>query len=470
VTDARPVVVVDVDSLRPDHVGAYGHPLPTTPTVDRLAERGVTFERAYAASTPCIPSRAGLLTGRYAVHHGVATHGAEALTLHHPDAWAYEERDGVDPREWQTLPEACYRAGVPTGAVSTFPRHPAPWFVRTWHRLEQPREPPGDRETFATVRAADAVDRALSVLDDLAEATAGALGSRSDGRFLLYLQLWDPHFPYRREPTARFRGGVDRHPHPTEEAIAAHGERSTPAGPDAVDVRDRSDLDRLLARYDAEIRHADDELRRLVEALERRDLLDPALVVVTGDHGEAFGERGVYRHHWSVHEPTQRVPLVVKPPADEPRAAVDVDAPVTNVDVAPTVLDYLGVERPARWQGRSLRPAIEGDRSPREAVVLEHGLQTAQRAVVRDDWKLVRTLHPGEWGEHLPETALYDLGADPHERENVADEHPTVVADLTETAAEWVRSTGAERLSDPLATVAERGPAGHRFRQWWADR
>lgn len=152
------VLFVDVDSLRPYHVGAYGYDSPTTPTIDALAADAVRFERAYAANSPCMPSRAALLTGRYGVANGIETHGPPAQVVSGPDAW--RDFDG-DPAEWWTLPECFFRARIPAVAVTSFPRHPAPWFYDVWDEFHQPREPAGRGEYFQTVRAEAVVDHGL---------------------------------------------------------------------------------------------------------------------------------------------------------------------------------------------------------------------------------------------------------------------------------------------------------------------
>jgi len=458
--DPTTVVYVDVDSLRPDHVGVYGYDPPTTPNIDALAAEGVHFERAYAANSPCMPSRAALLTGRYGVANGIATHGPPAQTPEWPQTWRDFDGDAAD---FWTLPECFFQAGVPAVAVSSFPRHPAPWFYHLWDAFHQPREPEGAGEYFQTPRAEAVVDRALDVLD------------RHEACFL-YVQLWDPHAPYNRtaEEVARFRD-PPLPAHPTVDEIRAHGQRDTwrnPGDPDLASalrhsdhdaVTDRDALGELLAHYDAEVDHADRHVGRLLEGLRERGRYDETLVVLTADHGEAFGEHGLYREHWSTHEPTQRVPLVLKPPASAgaPTEPAGRDHLVTNVDLPPTVLDYAGLDVPDAWQGRSLRAPVEDpDGDWRDRVVVEHGLYTAQRAIRTDRWKLIHTRHSGDWDR--PEWCLYDLQDDPLEQSDVTDEHPDAVERLRSEMADWV-DAHVGRGGDPLAEVAADGPWGLRY-------
>jgi arylsulfatase A-like enzyme len=438
-------LVIDVDSLRPDHVGAYGYPEPTTPNIDRLAEDAVRFDRAYAAASPCMPARAAFLSGRYGIANGVATHGPRGRTLSGPDTWADFDGDAAD---YRTLPAVLFDDRTPTAAVSSFPRHPSPWFYDRWHEFHQPQEPPGDGETFQTPRAETVADRALSWLDRV-ESSA----------WLLYVQFWDPHTPYNRtdEETAQF--DPPRPPHPTDEAIARQQADTYWRSAPHQGINNAADLLDTLAAYDAEIRYCDRHVGRVLDALRERGVYDETLIVLLADHGEEFGEHGCYSEHWSTHEGTQRIPLLVKPPGGADRAASD--ALVTNVDVAPTILDYAGPDRPAAWHGRSVRPLV-ADEGPdwRDTVVLDHGLYTAQRAVRTDRWKFVRTYHDGLW--EIPDRQLFDLQADPWEQENVREAHPEVVDRLEGRMARWAdRYVGREE--DALRAVAREGPAGLRW-------
>jgi len=445
------VVYIDIDSLRPDHLGAYGYDRATSPNIDRLAEDSVIFDRYYAANSPCMPSRAALISGRYGVNNGVATHGPDGRTLSSPYHW--EGFDG-DLREYWTLPELFYNERVPTAGVSSFPRHTAPWFYHVWHQFHTPQEPEDQvaewpvGRGFQTPRAEHVSDIGLSVLEDM------------DDEFFLYLQYWDPHIPYYRseEEIDRFRD-PPLPPYPTEEQIEDENHWVEGTG---TDITSLEEYEEMLAHYDAEIHYADEHVGRVLDYLEEEGLYDETLIVVSADHGEEFGEHGGYQTHWAAHEGTNRVPLIVKPPAS---AAVETGCRselVTNVDVAPTLADYAGFDAPEAWQGRSLRPLIAGEATEwRDYVVFEHGLFVAQRAIRTDRWKLLRTYHPGIWPERFSDVALYDLEEDPWEQENVADDHPELVTKLRGKMTEWVEDH-VGREGDPLMSAAINGPMGYK--------
>jgi arylsulfatase A-like enzyme len=440
-------VYIDIDTLRPDHVGAYGYEAPTTPNIDMLAQDAVVFERAYGANSPCMPSRAALLTGRYGLNNGIVTHGPSAQTINSPHTWEDWNGDEEDAEEYWTLPELFFNHRIPTYAVSSFPRHPASWFYHLWDEYYQPREPDGAEEYFQTVRAETVADMTIDLLPE----------DNSSG-FLLYSQFWDPHGPLLRpdEEVERF-SDISLPPYPTDEQITAHQEWDTWHSAKEMEIADRDDLQKMIAAYDAEIRYVDHHVGRVIEALKQNEIYDDSLIIVTGDHGEEFGEHGVYQEHWSTYDGTQRVPLIIKPPAESGYEPGTTDALVTNVDHAPTIAEYAGLEMPARWQGQSLKPLLH-DRTAdwRDYIVVNHGLYTVQRAIRTDQWKLIRSYHEGLWDGILAEYELYDMETDPWEQTNLADSHPDLVEKLKQKMTQWAEEH-VGRDEDALRESAQVG-------------
>jgi len=365
------VLVIDIDSLRADRVGVYGHDEPTTPNIDEVAADGVYFTNYYVANSPCMPSRAGFVSGRYGINNGIETHGPTQQVLESPSTvtdrygnWAFG-REPLRGGDYRTFPEVFFEAREHyTGAVSSFTRHPAPYLYGAWDEYHQPQDPAswvadseiGPVAEYFMTRAETVADRALTFLE-----------RNADDDFFLYAQFWDPHAPYNRsdEEEEAF-ADTSLPPYPTEEQIADHQDwdqmsAATDDGALAFPIEDREALRRLYAGYDAEIRHADEQIGRLFDVLRERGVYDDTLIVVLADHGEEFGEHGVYRNHWSTYEGTQNVPLIVKPPVDAVVEPESRDHLVTNVDLAPTLTDYAGLKPADGWQGRSLRPLIAVD-------------------------------------------------------------------------------------------------------------
>ena len=445
-------LIIDIDSLRFDQLGAYGQDQDITPVLDEFSKDCTIFTNAYAAGSPSMPSRASLLYGRFPVHHHVETHGTMGQTMNHPYSWSFSVKkdwDG-DLRDWWSMPEALFRNDIDTCAVSSASRYPAPWMFNFWSEYVQPEEPDEENTTFACVEAEEVTEHGLDFLEDSGE------------DFMLYLQYWDPHMPMQRpEDEVEEFEDMEIPEYPTEEQIKEHQSWQTKNSASGKEVEDRDDLRQLYAAYRAEVNHVDSQLEKIFEKLKDRDMYDETLVIVTADHGEEFGEHGVYQEHWSTNENIQKVPLLVKPPEGEPEVE-KVDELVSNTDIAATVLDYHGVEKPGKWQSRSVKPLIEEESFDwREFLVLDHGLHTAQRAIRDGKWKMIQTMHPGDWGRKIQEMQLFNVESDPFEQENLALEKPKLVEKLKQKMDLWV-----ERRShngDPLPKVAERGPAGYRY-------
>ena len=445
-------LLIDVDALRFDQLGAYGQNQDITPEIDSLSQDSFVFKNSYAAGSPSMPSRASMLYGRFPVHHHVETHGTMGQTMNHPYNWSFSVKKDWegDLRDWWSLPEALFRNGVETCAVSSASRYPAPWMFNFWSEYHQPEEPDEDVTTFASVKAEEVTEIGLDFLED----------SKED--FFLYLQFWDPHVPMQR-PEKEVKNFEDMKipEYPTEEQIKNHQDWETKNSASEKNIESREDLKDLYARYRAEINYVDSQLGRIFDYLKNEGIYEESLIILTADHGEEFGEHGIYQEHWSTNESIQKVPLIVKPPENESKAG-EVDELVSNTDIAGTVLDYHGLEKPGKLQSRSLKPLIEEESFDwREFMVMDHGLHTAQRCIREGRWKMIQTLHPGDWDRKIQEMQLFDLREDPFEQENLALEKPKLVEKLKQKMDLWVQQR--KYNSDPLVKVAERTPAGYRY-------
>ncbi len=444
-------ILIDIDSLRFDQLGAYGQDQEITPTLDDFADDSTVFTNAYVAGSPSMPSRASLLYGRFPIHHHVETHGTMGQTINHPYSWSFSVKKDWegDLRDWWSLPEALFRNGVKTCAVSSASRYPAPWMFNFWSEYHQPEEPDEEMSTFASVEAEEVVDIGLDFLKDAEE------------EFFLYLQFWDPHMPMQRpgEEVEKFED-LEIPEYPTEEQIKDHQDWGTKNSASEKEVESREDLRELYAAYRAEVNYVDQQIGRIIDDLKDQGIYEESLIILTADHGEEFGEHGVYQEHWSTNENTQKVPLLVKTP-NEPENA-EVGELVGNVDIPATVLDYMDLDEPEKWQGRSLKPLIKDESFDwREFMVMDHGLHTAQRCIRDGKWKMIQTLHPGDWDRKIQEMQLFNVEKDPFEQENLALEKPKLVEKLKQKMDLWVEQR--QYNADPLKKVGERGPAGFRY-------
>ncbi len=328
------VVLISVDTLRADHLGAYGHTPPTSPTVDhRLAAAGVVFEQVYSQSPKTTPSHMTLLTSLFPSVHGI-------------ELWE-EGRPGhvLNPAVF-TLAEVLKEAGYATGA-----------FTGGAH-MDRRR---GFDQGFDVYTQEGELGHALAWLK-----------RHHRRKFFLFFHTYQVHDPY--VPPRRYIDLFDPdYRGPILDAVARV--RRDPGAWDdehrlfwaSVDRSDPRAVRFVSNLYDAGIRHMDEEtLARLLGQLDAYGLGRDTLVVFTSDHGEAFGEHGAFLHD-DLYAGTLHVPLVLRWPARLP-AGVRVAARARTIDVMPTILDLLGIPAPPDVQGRSLVPLLAGSGADADAV------------------------------------------------------------------------------------------------------
>jgi arylsulfatase A-like enzyme len=370
------IVLVSIDSLRPDHLGAYGYRRPTSPHIDRIAEQGIVFTHAYATTSWTLPSHLSLLTGLYPGEHGIVDEGrqlAESIPL---------------------LPQLLARAGYRSAAVVSGPYlHRQFGFARGWEVYDdllvnaEAREP-GSDESHAQITSPRVHQRAVKLLDRLGE-----------GPFLLFLHYFDVHHdylppsPWDQAFDPGYRGSIDGRNVETDASISK-----------ALAPRDR---EHLIALYDGEIRWVDEWIGQLDAELVRRRLDRRTLFVLTADHGEEFFEHGEKTHRKNLYDTTLRIPLVIRLP-DRRFAGRQVAEPVSLVDLLPTLAAAAGVEPPAQRRGRDLLRTRFGQLVTPVETDLFAELRQVIQSVVSGPWKLtahlrVRTGEP--WQVELFDTA-----------------------------------------------------------------
>jgi choline-sulfatase len=372
------VLLYVVDTLRADALEPYGNTLVETPTAARLAREGVLFERASAHSSWTRPSVASILTGLAPDMHGV------------------EAREDEMPGELALLSEKFSQAGYATGAIVTNP-NVGVWFgfdqgYDTFHELYTHTGKgivEGDDERAGSD---EVTQRAIEWIDQL---------EGSERPFFLFILTTDPHWPY--EPPPEF----DPYKIPVPEGRARKKRRRMNSRPS----------------YDGEVAFNDHSLGVLLDHLGARDRLDDTLVVLTSDHGEAFGEHQLRGHGHSLFDEVVRVPLIVRRPR-EPEPGRRVETPVQLVDLYPTLLDAAGLPIPAGLEGRILPP--EPGAAARPIYARLHLDGVSLEMMVEPPWKLI----VGETGVLRPQGGLYDLEHDPEELRNIDADEPERAAAL----------------------------------------
>lgn len=403
------VLLVTLDTLRGDYLGCYGHPWIQTPTLDELAVHGVLFETGIAQAPQTCPSHCSIMTGMYPFDHDARWNGTPMkpglITL----------AGVLRAHGYETI---AFTSATPTRSIDS-------GLDRGFERYVDSLVP------WSTVFSYDGFQRLIffylvgvaqrsqirgEVVSD--RAIAWLKSRRDDRPFFAWLHYFDPHDPYGSPPP--FRGMY------------------------AGRIRDGRPAAAERERYAEDITYADHQLGRVIAELRGQGLYDQTLIIVTSDHGEAFGEQHgtvtEYGHLWYLYDTTQHVPLIIKPPGARLQAR-RVAEQVQLVDLAPTVLRYLDIDPPPSFVGTPLndllagRPTTQpGERqafsfSIRRYVAPEadgaRGGYYQQLAVRTPAWKYITMPRVGH-------DELYDLRADPAERFEVSGQYPDVVAERSE--------------------------------------
>lgn len=363
------VLLVTIDTLRADRLGAYGSTRGLTPTFDRLAAEGLRFASAYAHVPLTLPSHASLMTGGYPTRHGVRDNGAFRL-------------DDQSP----TLAAALKGAGYRTAAfVGSF-------VVDARFGLNRGFDVYDDRMLGSSTALEPVQRNAEQVLAPALEWIVGSTAQTkapasqapsptspqppASSPWFVWAHLYDPHEPYT--PLEPYRSRYSAEP------------------------------------YDGEVAFADAALGSFLDRLRVGGALDNTLVVLTADHGESLGEHGERTHGLFAYDATLRVPLVVW--AQSKIASAVFRDPMRLVDVTPTVLDLVGAPPLASADGRSVRPFVAGERQFEDPGSYFEALN----ANLTRNWApLTGIVHGGHKLIDLPLPEIYDLAADPGEQRNV---------------------------------------------------
>ena len=435
---ARHLVLVSVDALGAKHVGAYGHSVPTTPYLDRLAEQGTLFEAAYTQQLWTLTSHLTMMTGLSPQAHGAG----------------YEQPARPDVG---TLAQALQAEGVTT---ATFVG--AQGFMKPRYGLGR------GFDTYVTRSANARLDnrRAFAWLKGQAERSRDDPGHR----FFLFLHYYDVHsdagtdVPYDSPNRLRFMPEGVRWRHPGDTAALGRLRKSG-----RVTEEDRQALHAL---YDAGVHFVDEQaIGGLMKVLAANGLAEETLLVVTSDHGDELFEHGDISHQQPYDEGA-RVPLVMRGPGVP--AGRRVQGLAGLVDLMPTLLVQMGLEPPSGIEGVDLSPLLAGDAPVRDAVFVD-GIMTGYRhyrsAAIVDEadgryaWVGRVAAPPGELPRAfrlMPPAELYALGADPLQQRDVAAAEPERAARMGQRVIDWYvendRLAGGlgETSPEPVLTDEER--------------
>jgi len=427
--ERTPIILVSIDALRADHLGYHGYDRDTSPFLDRLADRELQFRTAISASSHTREAVPALLSGRY------------------PDVFASNNYHYVPETIADKLSEAGYRtAGF----------HSNPYVSRAYG-FDSGFDMLDDDLLLGQNRFLALAQRALNkfVLKkgeyharaaEINERSLSWVDSQEEEPFFLWNHYMDPHGPYNPPEGYTY---ADRDLS-NDDAQTLY--QKTIDQPEEITEADRQ---LLIDSYDGEIRYLDEQLQAFFDALEDRNLLESSLIIVTADHGDAFGEHDYYTHPRHLHEQLLHVPLLVSPPGES--VDVTVETPVSTLDIVPTILTYAnhpsGDLPGSPLITESGLPDRDDDSVVYSSATGEDEHQGVRRFAARESrWKAVleREIATGD----ILDERIFDLQEDPEEQI----EHSPSEVDA-DGLVEEIRAFSASRLNaidcDAMDVTAE---------------
>jgi len=412
------VILITLETTRADHLSCYGYARTTTPHIDRLAESGALFTKAFAVSPRTNPSLASLFTSLYPHEHGVRNL-----------VWP------LDPGK-KTLAEILRDNGYTTGAVQTHPRlTPASGFSQGFQMY--------DDNVVGHPRADLACEAAASWIRKMSE---------TKQPWFLWVHLMDPHWIYL--PPRKYRTAYS-----PEDPRTIHLYEDL--SKNVLDFGDVTFLNRMppdevksfVNLYDGELRFTDESIGILLAALTETRMTDRTIFVITADHGESLGEHDYFFEHGDFGtEPEIHIPLVLVIPGLT-RPGTRIEGQVRNLDIMPTILDALHISYAGKVRGTSLLPMLNGQSSTRpcfgetgENYFPQNkrreipGIKGKWRWLREDRFKLVYVPHA-----QSEEWKLFDLESDPGETMDVARQYPEITAKMKTKLLAWM---GEDKLAN----------------------
>ena len=427
------MVIFLIDALRADRLGVYGYQRrPTSPCIDALAREAVVFDHAAAPAPWTLPSVASLLTATFPCEHNLL-HDRHQLAPH-----------------FTTLPGYLKPLGYTTISLYANP------FVS---------------RKFGLGRDFDATINTVKRQTD-GPTLAAALARHRRTPYFIYIHNTEPHNPYDYAP-AQLEGfaqvpEADRewfaHKHREFRRLTrADFENNQQLGSSDNSARIRRLLARFDAKrdeyselYDAAVRAADQRVDSVIDELKARGLWEQTLFILVSDHGEEFGEHGGWLHDQSVYEELVRVPLIMRFPRGQ-YGGQRIATPVSLVDIAPTILDYLGSgEVLGELGGVSLLPLVRGEQSQADDFRVL-GMRMNRKKYYRP-WKIARGDDnivvrrgpwKGIWNRELDTLELYNLAADPDEQRNLSGAERELTLAMQVFAQLWFRQHARAELTPP---------------------
>lgn len=400
------IILISIDTLRADHLGCYNYPRPTSPAIDAFSKDAVLFQQCIAQSTSTLASHASMLTSLIVSHHG-----------------AYFTRSQPLPQEIKTMAEFLKERDYHTVSFNDGGQIAAKFGLDQGFDIYESL--PFDEVEEMSFRRI--VERAGAWIDD-----------NPGEKFFLFLHTYETHHPYTPESyyldmfETDYNGSLPEH-------ISVKLLEQINSGEVAIDEHDKK---HIINTYDAEIRTMDDSFARFIAFLKKRNIYDNTLIIFTSDHGEEFGEHGIWgRHSHTLYNEQLLVPLIVKLPNSQ-SAGRKLNAMVRSIDILPTVLDLVGHDIPTDLEGLSLMPQVNGGKPDNNLFAISQ--RDMQKTYPRKYWSVIQN----NW--KLYDKKLFDLLADPHELIDATERNRSLKSRLESMAIAFMKRRAKSRKTEKV--------------------
>jgi len=416
------VILIAIDTLRAEQLSCYGYKNLTTPHIDKISQEGVIFENMFSPHIPTHPGFTTMMTGVDVMKHQIICQNGKVE---------------LDERI-KTLPQILKENGYFTTAADNM----GMWFKRGFDLYESYEWAIDSYEW----RKAEAVNNvALRHIE---------LAAKQDKPFFCFIHYWDPHTPYLPpKPFDRMFYGKDE-TDPKNRSMEPVLNFPPFAKYFNQWMGHVTDIKFPCAQYDGAIAYCDATLATLFRRIEELGLFENSALIITSDHGEELDEHGCWFDHHGLYDTNIHIPLIIKCPDRIPPNS-KVRGMVSMLDLAPTILDLLGIPELADENGmlgKSLIPLLnKPEQGTSEILFLTESSWMRKRGVRTNKWKFIQACEPDI--HRFPEIELYDLEDDKKEQNNVAQKFPEVVEEMKHILDKWVskrlRETG---LPNPIKT------------------
>jgi len=418
------VIVISFDTTRADSLGCYGNTWIETPHIDKFAEESILFDACMSVAPTTLASHTSLLTGTYPHTHGVPRNGFMV--------------DSKNVMFAEVLHDAGYHTAGFTASFTLSDRFD---IDQGFDRYDRDYMWTGNESDWqGNERSAEAVtDAVLDHLDKAAQA-----GETSP--MFLFVHYWDPHIPYR--PPSPYlekylyregEAGPEQFSNRRGEASASIERRAEALGEPIPDYANEVDDYDLISLHAGEISYMDEHVGRLFRGLRDRDMYEESIVAVTSDHGESLLQHEPYfTHGWDTYQANVGVACIVRLPGGW-NGGTRVSVPISNIDVMPSVLGYLGLAVPERVEGRTIDFKWPDEDTPERLLYSQATKPFDSDVEDSGRWPNMDKTRGARWRNFtfmqfplVGKEELYDLAGDPMEQHNLLDD-PT--PDITQKTA-----------------------------------